>query len=171
MAEINLQSNSRPGVRRAKRLSTRVDLTPMVDLGFLLITFFIFTTTMAEARATRLIMPTDEVTKVPPTYSEEKTLTFILAGKERLYFYEGIFNGTAHQVSYQHELRNIIVQKKQAMQAAGHKESELLVLIKPTVESTFKNTIDVLDEMLICDVKRYMIVDVSAEELTKLQLR
>ena len=89
MGEINL-NNSGHGVSRtkSKKLSTRVDLTPMVDLGFLLITFFIFTTTMSDPTAMKLVVPKDTVRdrdKAP----EGKTLNIILAGNNRVSFYNG----------------------------------------------------------------------------------
>ena len=79
-----------PGVKKGKKLSTRVDLTPMVDLGFLLITFFIFTTTMSQPTAMRLFLPKD--VKNPDEQNKVKNsavITLMLSKNDLIYYYEG----------------------------------------------------------------------------------
>src|SRR5829696_1531969 len=79
-----------PGVKKAKKLSTRVDMTPMVDLGFLLITFFIFTTTMQSPTAMDLNMPKDTKKDEDLNKAKESGALTVLLGKQNaVYFYEG----------------------------------------------------------------------------------
>src|SRR5437763_16776657 len=94
MAEMDTSSGGGhkkgPGVKKSKKLSTRVDLTPMVDLGFLLITFFIFTTTMSQPTAMKLFLPKD--TEKPEEQNKVKAscaLTIMLGKNDRVYYYEG----------------------------------------------------------------------------------
>jgi biopolymer transport protein ExbD len=78
-----------PGVKKAKKLSTRVDMTPMVDLGFLLITFFIYTTTMSTPNTTKLNMPKKEEDQTKQMEVVKSGLLTILLGKDNVYYYEG----------------------------------------------------------------------------------
>ena len=141
----------------------------MVDLGFLLISFFIFTTTMAESKGTDLLMPKEG----PPINLKESTaLTLLLHADDEVYVYEGAWKEAAagdniHAVNFKNNaaLRKLIVQKQQAL---GQQKEQLMVLIKPGENSRYSNVVDALDEMLLNNVKRYAVVDVAAEEKTYL---
>jgi biopolymer transport protein ExbD len=151
-----------PGVKKQKKLSTRVDLTPMVDLGFLLITFFIFTTTMSQPTAMQLFLPKD--TEKPEEQNKVKAsgaLTLMLGKNDVIYYYEGelLPDGSNFKTTTFKEIRTVILDKKKSTDP-----KDFVVVIKPDNEATYKNTVDILDEMTINDVKRYAMVDISPVE-------
>src|ERR1700754_439199 len=78
-----------PGVKKAKKLSTRVDMTPMVDLGFLLITFFIFTATMSSPTTMDLNMPKESDQKDETKIKQSGALTILLGKNDQVFYYEG----------------------------------------------------------------------------------
>ena len=151
-----------PGVKKAKKMSTRVDMTPMVDLGFLLITFFIFTTTMAQPTAMNLFMPKDVDKPEDQNKVKESGAFTILLGKEDIvYFYEGLdpaTEGNFRTATFK-TIRDEIIRKKQST-----KVDDLVIIIKPSEDATYKNTVDILDEMTISEIKRYAMVDISPVE-------
>jgi biopolymer transport protein ExbD len=156
-----------PGVKKAKKLSTRVDLTPMVDLGFLLITFFIFTTTMSQPTGMKLNLPKD--TDKPEEQNKVKegaVLTVLLAKNDKVYYYEGTLAPDASNFKSSNfkEIRNEILSKKRSTDP-----KDFVVVIKPDVDCTYKNVVDMLDEMLINDVKRYATVEISPVEYQLVQ--
>src|SRR5687767_14659418 len=89
-----------PGVKKAKKLSTRVDMTPMVDLGFLLITFFIFTTTMSTPTTMDLIMPEDKDEEKVTEVKQSGSLTILLGKGDQVYYYEGILTVNANENNF-----------------------------------------------------------------------
>lgn len=164
-----------PGVKKAKKLSTRVDMTPMVDLGFLLITFFIFTTTMSTPNTMKLFMPKDE--KDPKTLMEVKAsdaLTILLGKNNHVYYYMGILknDGSNFQSTNFKDIRQVIIDKKQEVMNQGKSlgypadslDKDFVVVIKPNKESSYKNSIDILDEMKINNVKAFALVDITDNE-------
>ena len=148
-----------PGVKKGKKLSTRVDLTPMVDLGFLLITFFIFTTTMSQPTAMRLFLPKD--VKNPDEQNKVKNsavITLMLAKNDMIYYYEGDDPSKLMQTDFK-KVRDIVIDKKNRTDS-----KDFVVILKPSADATYKNTVNILDEMTIDGVKRYAMVDISPVE-------
>lgn len=164
-----------PGVKKAKKLSTRVDMTPMVDLGFLLITFFIFTSTMSTPTTLALNMPKDEKDPEKQNQAKESGALTIMLGKDNnVYYYEGQLapDGSNFKTSNFKDIRQVIAQKRtDVMQhgrslgyAADSLDRDLVVVIKPDADATYKNTVDMLDEMTINGVKRYALVEIDPTE-------
>jgi biopolymer transport protein ExbD len=148
-----------PGVKKAKKLSTTVDMTPMVDLGFLLITFFIFTTTVASPTAMKFYLPKDvdkpeEQNKV----KESGAFTIMLGKQDQVYYYEGL-DPTQIKATNFKGIRDEILRKKKSTNP-----EDLVMIIKPSDDATYKNTVDMLDEMAIAEIKRYAMVDISPVE-------
>lgn len=161
MAEVNESSTRKhKGVKRGKKLSTRVDLTPMVDLGFLLITFFIFTTTMSQPTAMRFITPDDRDTTNPSLAPESKTISLLLEENNIIKYYHGMQANLMQETNYGKEgLRKVLLDKLQAIRIAHGSSKDMVVLIKPGNGATYKNIIDVLDEMLINGISKYAVVE------------
>ena len=154
-----------PGVKKSKKQSTRVDLTPMVDLGFLLITFFIFTTTMSQPTAMKLNLPKDvEKPEDQNKLKESAAFTVMPSKDNRIFYYEGLDPSKLQQTTFK-QVRDIILDKKRRTDP-----KDFMVIIKPTKDATYKNAVDILDEMKIDDVKRYALVNISPDEYKFIEL-
>lgn len=163
MAEIAQDSgggHKKGGKVRSKKMSTRIDFTPMVDLGFLLITFFMLTTTLAKPQILALVMPEkDDIDKedVEPV-KESKVLTLLLGANDKVYWYEGITDAKLDSTDYSAEgLRQVILNKMDKVnQQFGMDEykkknkegveedlkgSYINVIIKPMKESDRKSVV------------------------------
>ena len=173
MAELDTSGGGHkkgPGVKKGKKLSTRVDLTPMVDLGFLLITFFIFTTTMSQPTAMKLLLPDDKVKPEEQNKAKESgALTILMGADNHIYYYEGQLKNDASNffsASYNGEnsIRDVILKKKAYVRSIAtdpnDPEHDLVVVIKPSQYCNYKNVIDILDEMSINVVKKFALVDI-----------
>jgi biopolymer transport protein ExbD len=156
------------GVTNLKKQKPKIDMTPMVDLGFLLISFFVMTAELSKPRLASLNMPKDGP---PMTLGDSSALTVLLAGNERFYYYRGswedaikgnkIFKTDISSVA----LRNAILQQKHQLELSNNKGDGLMLLIKSTEEASYRNVIDVLDEALINNVKKYVIVKTEDAEI------
>lgn len=162
----------RPGVSRVKKHNVRTDMTPMVDLGFLLIAFFIMTTELSKPSVVKLNMP---VENGPPTLTGESTTLTVLLGNEKLYCYWGswenaIRNNRVQETSFS-EMEGLgkIIRERQAFldkaQISKEGRSALMLLIKAGPDASYGRVIDALDETTINNVKRYALVKPSEEEL------
>jgi biopolymer transport protein ExbD len=165
----------------------------MVDLGFLLITFFMLSTTLNKPQTMEISMPSkDKVAEDEQTQVKESTAVTILLGEgNKIYYYFGI--GTAEVppelkiTTYSPDgIRNVLLQrnqevvkqlkqlkalranksitdevfKKKILEVKQNKQAPV-VMIKSTDEASYENLVDILDEMQICNIARYAIVDIT----------
>ncbi len=179
MAETPIAGNRQkpPGKIRSKKMSVRVDLTPMVDLGFLLITFFMLATNLSKPRIMALAVP-DRPAGDPPELAGSKVLTLLLGANDKVYCYEGIDNPKLDSTDYSATgLRKVVLDKMERVQqrwglenyvdsrTGDPKKGSLLnVVIKPAPGSRYGNLVDALDEMAVCRVRYYTLLDISVQE-------
>ncbi len=182
---------------KTKKMSTRVDFTPMVDLGFLLITFFMLATSMSKPQTMEIAMPSKEkVQEEDQTKIKASRAVTILLGKEnKVFYYEGTRENNIDPVLNQTDfspkgIRQFLIKKnyeimvkvrelktkkdtkklseedfeKKKQEIIGDKKARI-VLIKGTIDSSYKILIDALDEMAICNIGRYAIVDITPFDL------
>lgn len=173
MAEMNVSGGGghKKGSKkiRTKKMSTRVDLTAMVDLGFLLITFFMLATTMNKPKTMEVNKPAkDELKddKPEPAIKMSKTATLMLGAKNKLYAYvspDKIDLETElsiDSIDYSPRgLRKFIQRRQEEVGQQWGDPDLLFIMIKPLPSSSVKNIVDVLDEMTISEVKRYAIME------------
>ncbi len=165
MAEMNMPQKA----GKRKRHSLRIDFTPMVDLGFLLITFFMYTTTMANPKVIDITMPDNAPTSNPTAYPEESTMTLIPVRGHQLVYYNGALKMRAQMKLIPiKDARGILLAKKKqvaelplSFSAEAHK---LHVLIKPNDDCKYQDVVELLDEMVIVGVPYSTIVDLSPIE-------
>lgn len=170
MAEIETKTSVEKKKRFNKK-STRVDLTPMVDLGFLLLTFFVFTTTLTAAKAMDLVMPYHKV-KPDDKVCESCVLTVLLDKNNRIKYYEGAVesNPTVKETGFaSQEIRTILMQKKANVQRVRGSGDQFILIIKPSAGSNLKNFVDITDEVTICQIKRYYVDEMKNEDKRILQ--
>lgn len=158
---------------KAKKMSTYVDLTPMVDLAFLLISFFMLTTTMSQPVAMQLAMPKPPIDEKDPAevepVKESQVLTIIMDKDDVIWYYEGLPQEltpeTLEKTHYGADgLRSIVLDKQKRVNAQFPDPDKTICLIKMTPDAVYKNIVDVLDEMDITKTKIFAIQDLSEAE-------
>jgi len=163
-------------VKGGKKHAPRIDLTPMVDLGFLLITFFMLTTTMSKPKAMEIQMPFKDKNLQKEDQNKVKNdeaLTVLLSKDHRIYYYHGIGDDPTKppqvEVTYFKDkdgIRDVLINKKKTVQnlisqGVLNANDKVIVLIKPDVTSTTEDLINILDEMTINAIPVYAVVDIT----------
>ncbi len=193
MAEIQEGGNKKSNSKQ-KKMTVRVDFTPMVDMNMLLITFFMLCTTLSKPQTMEISMPSNDKNITDEQRSKVKAsqaITLLLAGEDKLYYYEGEPNyedfNSLKETTYKADgLRAMLLRRNSAAvrqvnelkqqkadlkisdEEYDKKVSEIkagddtpTVIIKAMDDASYRNLIDALDEMQICNIGKYVIADMA----------
>jgi biopolymer transport protein ExbD len=160
MAEVSSSTSGHGrGRSRTKRTSTRIDMTPMVDLAFLLLTFFMLTTRFMDPYMMKIEMPlkTDNPTEVTEI-SDKQVITLVLGENDKIYWYQGVNDPKVNVTDYSaNGIRKILFEKNREIR-------NMYILIKPSEKSRYKNIVDIFDEIAITEMKRYALVKITDDD-------
>ena len=146
------------GKVRAKKQSTKTDMTPMVDLAFLLLTFFLLTTTFNKPKTMEVNMPDKVDDETQQTRINEKDiLNLVLAEDNKIYWWVGLEPPVSETNYSKDGVRKVVLEHTRA-------NPKMMVLIKPKDKSRYENMVNILDEMDITDTKRYAIVEYTPDD-------
>lgn len=199
MAEIiQAEGKQKGGKKKAKKFSTHIDMTPMVDLMCLLITFFMLTTAFSKPKAMEITMPEkdDNTEKEAPKIAADRTVNILISGNDKIYYYFGVADPKQPlpqliETNYSKDgIRKMLLQRNKLVFQAVYdlkekvtkgeevmKDSTLarrikelkktvdpkapIILIKADEKAKYKNLVDIIDEMAICTIANYAVVDMS----------
>lgn len=160
------------GKVRSKKQSTNVDLTAMVDLMFLLITFFMLTTTLAKPQAMDMFMPDkdEDNPEAELDVKASRTMTVLLGSDNKIVWFMGVAGDNAPTIdNYGKDgIRKALIENNERLLSTTGKG--LMVIVKPTDKSVYKNFVDILDEIKIANVPSYGVVNkIETAELNLLK--
>ncbi len=160
MAELDTSGGGKKGKKvRTKKQSTKVDLTAMVDLAFLLITFFMLTTSLSKPIAMDIAKPDKEDNSVERNeLRASETMTILLGKNNKVAWYMGEAKNAQPTIENFSDIRKTILDnKKKVADATGGRQ--IIMVIKPTSGATYKNFVDIMDELAITKIKTAPAID------------
>lgn len=161
MATLQIPQNGKAVKGRTKKPLPSVDLTAMVDLAFLLITFFMLTTSLSKMHALDIAKPVAIDPPIFADYPASRTMTILLGKNNQVAYYMGETKTAKMEVASMREIKKKLLDN-QATVGQLHQSSSkkhLLVIIKPTSTSSYKSFVDIIDEMNISKIQSYAIDD------------
>lgn len=201
MAELNTDQGGGHGKKggkpHAKKQSTRIDMTPMVDLAFLLLTFFMLATTFNKPQTMEINMPVpNEQNEAPTKFQADLTITILVGKADKLFYYNGMFDPTdptkiiksdyskdgirktlieRNKTVYdkvaelEQQVKDGTLKKEELKKAISEVKKDknnkgIVVIIKADDQASYEHVVDILDEMQICSVASFALVDITPEE-------
>jgi biopolymer transport protein ExbD len=169
MAELDTSGGGKKGGKiRSKKASTRIDLTAMVDLAFLLITFFIMATTLAKPKAMDTFWPDKTKKDVQLPVPETRTMTILLGSNDKLEWYVGAPGKSAPTLDNYGKtgIRKALIENSKKIEAThAAPQNYMIVLVKSSDKATYKNFVTILDDINITGIKSYGVVDITPIEI------
>ncbi len=146
---------------RKKKKPIRIDMNPMVDMAFLLLTFFMLATTFSRPQVMELVMPVPpekEDAEQEQPVKESRALTIVLADNDRVVWFRGITDPDVHATDFSEDgIRSVLRQMQEEVE-------DPIILIKPLPDSRYENLIDLLDEIQTLGLQRYAISELQERD-------